>query len=217
VIETVVFDLDGLLIDSEQVWDGVRETLARDRGGRYDETSQRAMMGMSSPEWSRYMHEVVGLPESPEEINREVVARMLDLYEAGPPWVPGALDAVRRLAAAYPLALASSSNRELIDAVLEAGGIAQLFRVTVSSEEVARGKPAPDVYLEAARRLGADPQVCAALEDSHSGIRAAKAAGMACVAVPNAHFPPGDDALAEADVVVSSVDELTPELVGSLR
>ena len=206
----VVFDLDGLLIDSEQVWDAVREELARERGGRYDETAQRDMMGMSSPEWSRYMHERVGLAESPEEINRIVVERMVERYAEGPPWVGGALDAVRRIAAAFTLGLASSSNRELIDLVLAAGGIAGLFAATCSSEEVAAGKPAPDVYLEVARRLGVDAAECTAVEDSHSGIRSAKAAGMRCVAVPNAHFPPGD-AVAEADLVLGSLAELTPE------
>ena len=152
----VVFDLDGVLIDSEQVWDDVREGLARERGGHWHEGAQRDMMGMSSPEWSRYMHDRIGLRESPEEINRIVVERMLERYKDGPPWLPGALDAVRRLAEAFVLGLASSSNRELIDVVLEAGGIADLFKATVSSEEVAAGKPAPDVYLEAARRLGVE-------------------------------------------------------------
>src|SRR4029077_18099287 len=138
--------------------------------------------------------------------------RMLARYRAGPPWVPGALDAVQRMAASFTLGLASSSNRELIDAVLEAGRIAGLFRATVSSEEVARGKPAPDVYLEAARRLGADPGDCVAVEDSHNGIRSAKAAGMSCVAIPNAHFPPGD-AVDEADLVLGSIEELVPAVV----
>src|SRR5262249_54875077 len=156
---------------------------------------------MSSVEWSAYMHDRVGLAESPEEINRIVVERMLERYHAGPPWIAGALDAVRQMAAAFTLGLASSSNRELIDAVLEAGAISGLFAATVSSEEVARGKPAPDVYLEAARRLGAEPGGCVAIEDSHSGIRSAKAAGMTCIAVPNAHFPPGD-AVHEADLVL---------------
>jgi HAD superfamily hydrolase (TIGR01509 family) len=213
-VDAVVFDLDGLLIDSEQVWDDVREALARERGGRWSERAQRDMMGMSSPEWSRYMHETVGLAESPEEINRIVVERMLERYAAGPPWLPGAIEAVRRTAAIFPLGLASSSNRELIDLVLEAGGIASLFRATASSEEVPRGKPAPDVYLEVARRLGVDPTACVAVEDSHSGIRSAKAAGMACVAIPNRHFPPGD-ALDEADAVVPSLDELDPGALGA--
>jgi HAD superfamily hydrolase (TIGR01509 family) len=212
VTEAVVFDLDGLLIDSEQVWDDVRESLAKERGGRYDERAQRDMMGMSSVEWSRYMHNRVGLIESPEEINRIVVERMLQRYEAGPPWIPGAIAAVQRIAAEYKVGLASSSNRELIDAVLNAGGITELFAATVSSEEVARGKPAPDVYLEAARRLGAEPAGCVAIEDSHSGIRSAKAAGMTCIAIPNAHFPPGE-ATAEADIVLGGLDELTPAVV----
>ena len=148
----VIFDLDGVLVDSEQVWDGVREELARERGGRWHPGAQRAMMGMSSPEWSVYMHDEIGLRETPEEINRLVVERMLERYAQGPPWIAGALEAVRELAARFRLGLASSSNRELIDAVLAAGGIDGLFAATVSSEEVARGKPAPDVYLD--RRYG---------------------------------------------------------------
>jgi HAD superfamily hydrolase (TIGR01509 family) len=213
VIDAVVFDLDGVLIDSEQVWDDVRETLAHERGGRWSDTAQRDMMGMSSPEWSRYMHDAVGLAESPEEINREVVERMLERYGAGPPWLPGAVDAVRRVAGRWPLGLASSSNRELIDAVLKAGGLTALFRATVSSEEVPRGKPAPDVYLEAARRLGVSPERCAAIEDSHNGIRSAKAAGMRCVAIPNPHFPPDAGSLAEAEAVVPAVADLTATII----
>jgi len=215
VTTAVVFDLDGVLIDSEQVWDDVREALAHERGGQWHDRAQRDMMGMSSPEWSRYMHERIGLAESPEEINRLVVERMLERYAAGPPWFLDAVETVRRLAAHFVLGLASSSNREIIDRVLAAGGIAECFRATVSSEEVAAGKPAPDVYLEVGRRLAIDPDACTAVEDSHNGIRSAKAAGMRCVAIPNAHFPPGD-AVAEADAVVGSLAELTPEvLVGS--
>jgi HAD superfamily hydrolase (TIGR01509 family) len=213
VTDAVVFDMDGVLIDSEQVWDDVRERLAAERGGRWHEHAQRDMMGMSSPEWSRYMHETIGLEESPEEINAEVVRRMLERYADGPPWLPGALDAVRRMAARFPLGLASSSNRELIRAVLEAGGIADLFRATVSSEDVRRGKPAPDVYLEAARRLGVRPERAAAIEDSAAGIGSARAAGMRVVAIPNPHFPPGEDALAAADVVIPSASSLTPDIL----
>ena len=204
----VVFDLDGVLVDSEGVWDGVREELAHERGGSWHAGAQREMMGMSSPEWSAYMHERIGLAETPAEINRIVVERMLERYAAGLPWIPGALAAVRRIAASFPLGLASSSNRELIDAVLAAGGLTGLFATTVSSEEVARGKPSPDVYLEAARRLGVDPSACVAIEDSHNGIRSAKAAGMTCIAIPNPHFPPGE-AVGEADRLLASIDELT--------
>jgi HAD superfamily hydrolase (TIGR01509 family) len=187
----------------------------RERGGRYDAEIQRAMMGMSSPEWSRYLHETAGVPHSPEEINAEVVRRLLETYRTHLPLMPGAVDAVRRLAERYPLAVASSSNRPIIDAVLEIAGLAQYFDATVSSEEVPRGKPAPDVYLEAARRLGIAPERCAAVEDSHGGIRAAKAAGMFTIAFPNPTYPPDEESLAQADVVIRSLDELTPELVAS--
>jgi HAD superfamily hydrolase (TIGR01509 family) len=216
-IDAVVFDMDGVLVDSEHVWDDVREGLARERGGNWHERAQRDMMGMSSLEWSRYMHETIGLAEPPEEINRLVVERMLERYGSAPPLLPGAVEAVRRLAAVWPLAVASSSNPELIEAVLHSTPLGPLFRLTVSSEEVARGKPAPDVYLEAARRLGVEPARCAAVEDSHSGILAARAAGMRTLAVPNARFPPGDDALAAADAVLASLDELTPAAVDPTR
>ena len=212
MIDAVVFDLDGVLLDSEQLWDEAREELARERGGRWHERAQREMMGMSSPEWSRYMHDVIGLRDPPEEISAEVVRRMERRYRERLPLLPGAVEAVERLAARWPLGLASSSNRPLIDLVLDVSGLARFFRATVSSEEVARGKPAPDVFLEAARRLGVDATRAAAIEDSHNGIRSAKAAGMRVVAVPNPHFPPGD-AVADADVVVPDVASLTPAMI----
>jgi HAD superfamily hydrolase (TIGR01509 family) len=208
-----VFDLDGVLIQTEELWDEVREAYVRERGGRYDAAAQRAMMGMSSVEWSRFIHDDLGVPDAPEEISAEVVRRMQGRYRERLPLLDGAVEAVERCASRWPLAVASSSNRPLIDAVLELSGLAQRFRATVSSEEVARGKPAPDVYLEAARRLGVDASACAAVEDSHSGIRSAHAAGMRVVAIPNASFPPDAEALALADVVLESVRELAPETI----
>ncbi len=213
MIEAVVFDLDGVLLDSEQLWDAAREQLAKEQGGRWHDRAQRDMMGMSSREWSRYMHETIGLPEPPDEINREVVERLAAGYRERLPAIEGAREAVERLAARWPLGLASSSNRELIDLALELLGVSDLFKATVSSEEVARGKPAPDVYLAAARRLGVDPARAAAIEDSQNGILAAKAAGMRVIAIPNRHFPPGEEALREADVVLGSLAELTAEAV----
>jgi HAD superfamily hydrolase (TIGR01509 family) len=212
-VDAVVFDLDGLLLDSEHLWDEAREALARERGGRWHERAQADMMGMSSPEWSRYMHEQIGLAESPEEIAAEVVSRMEALYGERLPLLPGAREAVARLAARWPLGLASSSNRPLIDLALELSDLAPLFRATVSSEEVARGKPAPDVYLETTRRLGVSPARAAAIEDSHNGILSAAAAGMRVVAIPNDRFPPREEALKRADVVLRSLDELTPDVV----
>ena len=149
-----MFDLDGVLLASEEVWDEVRERFVRGRGGRYDDEVQRAMMGMSSSEWSQYLHDEAGVPDEPAAINREVVRLMLEAYRERLPLIEGAVEAVRRLGEQWPLGVASSSNRELIDAVLRESGLAPCFRATVSSEEVPRGKPEPDVYLEAARRLG---------------------------------------------------------------
>jgi HAD superfamily hydrolase (TIGR01509 family) len=213
VIEAVVFDLDGVLVDSEHVWDEVREDLARERGGRWHDRAQADMMGMSSAEWSRYMHDVIGLTDSPEAINDEVVRRLLTRYDEELPLIDGAVEAVRRLTGSFRLGLASSSNRPVIDLVLERAGIAELFEATVSSEEVARGKPAPDVFLEAALRLGVEPARCAAVEDSGNGIRAAHVADMRVIAIPNRRFPPAPDALALADVVLDSLGELSAESI----
>jgi HAD superfamily hydrolase (TIGR01509 family) len=213
VIEAVVFDLDGVLIQSEEVWDAVRKCYVREHGGRYDDEVQRAMMGMSAPEWSRYLHEEAGVPDDPDEINRDVVVRMLEAYRKKLPLLPGATEAVHRAAAAFPLALASSSNRVVFEEVLDLAGLADCFSATVSAEELARGKPAPDVYLEAARRLGVAPEDCAAVEDSHAGIRSARSAGMRVVAIPNASYPPDEETLALADAVVGSLDQLTVDVL----
>jgi HAD superfamily hydrolase (TIGR01509 family) len=213
VIDAVVFDLDGVIVDSEHVWDEVRQQLAAERGGRWHDQASRDMMGMSSPEWSRYMHDVIGLEEPPVEINAEVVRRLEAVYRERLPLIPGAVEAVERLAARWPLGLASSSNRRVIDLVLETSGLTGSFRATVSSEEVAQGKPAPDVYLEAARRLGVEPARCAAVEDSENGILSAKAAGMRTIAIPNPRYPPAEYALAAADLVLDSIEELTSEVL----
>jgi HAD superfamily hydrolase (TIGR01509 family) len=212
-IEAVIFDLDGVLIDSEQAWDDVRREFVQERGGRWHDGAQREMMGMSSPEWSRYVAQELGVDLPPEQISADVVARLAARYRERLPVLPGAPEALERLARRWPLGLASSSNRELIDLVLFVAGWQARFRVTVSSEEVARGKPAPDVYLEAARRLGTSPDGCAAIEDSRNGIRSAAAAGMRVIAIPNRAFPPGDEALAAAAATLRSLADLTTDVV----
>ncbi len=216
-IDAVIFDLDGVLIDSEQVWDDVRETYAKARGGTWTPQAHRDMMGMSSPEWSRYMHERIGLRESPERINADVVAELIARYGRALPLIPGAREAVERIAAAFTLGLASSSNREIIDAVLAIAGLRGAFAVTVSSEEVGRGKPAPDVYLRAAALLDVAPTRAAAIEDSANGLRSARAAVARVIAIPNAHYPPAPDALAGADVVLHSIAELHVATVDPAR
>jgi HAD superfamily hydrolase (TIGR01509 family) len=209
----VIFDLDGVLMDSEQRWNGAKEALVRESGGRWREEAPSVMMGMSSSEWAEYLRDDLGVPMGVAEISRDVVRRMEEGYRSSLPLLPGAADAVRALAARWPLGLASSSNREIIDLVLELSGFGDAFRVTVSSEEVARGKPAPDVYLKTADLLGVEPDRCVAIEDSSNGLRSAHAAAMAVIAVPNSHYPPAPDALALAGCTVSVVGEVTPALV----
>jgi HAD superfamily hydrolase (TIGR01509 family) len=215
VIRAVVFDLDGVLLDSEQVWNEAKQELTSERGGRWSEEAPRRMMGMSSPEWTAYMREELGVQMEVDEISADVVRRLEAIYRDQLPLLDGAQAAVRRLAGRWPLALASSSNREIIDLFLELSGLEGSFAATVSSEEVERGKPAPDVFAEAARRLGVEPTACAAIEDSENGIRSARAAGMRVLALPNPHYPPADEALAQAHGVISSLAELTPERISA--
>jgi HAD superfamily hydrolase (TIGR01509 family) len=212
-IDAVILDLDGVIVESEELWDAARRELARERGAAWPAEATRAMMGMSPREWSRYMRDAVGVDLDPEEIDREVVRRLMERYRASLPLLPGAVEAVRALAERWPLGLASSSNRPLIDLVLARSGLGPAVRASVSSEEVARGKPAPDVYLEAAARLGVEPSRAVAVEDSANGIRAARAAGLRVVAVPNPRFPPDPDALALAAAAVPGIADVTPELV----
>lgn len=216
-IAAVVFDLDGVLVDSEAVWDEVRRRFTEENGGRWHEGAQREMMGMSSVEWSRYVRDRLGVDMDPERISIEVADRVADLYRERLPLLPGAVESVRLLAKEWPLAVASSSNRHVIDLVVELAGLKEEFRATVSSEEVGRGKPAPDVYLEAARRLEVDPGACAAIEDSTNGIRSARAAGMTVIAVPNRDYPPEAETRGQADRILDSLVDLTPDLVRSLQ
>ncbi len=215
-IQTVVFDLDGVLVDSEHAWDTARRAVVAESGGSWRPEATRAMMGMSAPEWSRYLHDELGARLSPEEINERVVGRLLESYERELPLLPGAVPAVRRLGDRWTLGLASSANRPVIDAVLSGAGLTGEFAATVSGEEVRRGKPAPDVYLAVLDKLGAQPRSSAAIEDSTNGLRAAAAAGMAVVAVPNRDFPPAEDAIGLADTVLASLDELDAKTIEAL-
>jgi HAD superfamily hydrolase (TIGR01509 family) len=208
VVDAVVFDLDGVLVDSEPVWEQVRRGYVAESGGRWQPDSQQRLMGMSTQEWARYLSEELGVGRDPDRVAADVVDRMALRYDEELPLLPGAVEAVRRAAARWPLGLASSSPRRLIDTVLTVAGLTDLFAATVSTEEVPRGKPAPDVYLAVAAKLGVLPGACAAIEDSSNGLRSAHAAGMRVVAAPRPEYPPAPDALALADRLVTSLDEL---------
>lgn len=213
-LHAAIFDMDGVLIDSEPVWERVREAYVRERGGRWPTGTQEAMMGMSTREWARFLHRERGVPDAPEAIAREVCARMVHEFAADLPLLPGAEAAVRRMRGAFgSLAVASSSPRPVILRVLERSGLAGEFAAVTSSDEVARGKPAPDVYLLAAHRLGVPAHEALAIEDSANGLRSAAAAGCRVVAVPRPQYPPPPEALALAAVTIGSLDELTVELL----
>jgi beta-phosphoglucomutase-like phosphatase (HAD superfamily) len=207
-VSAVIFDLDGVLLESEQVWSAAKRELSLERGGGWTPAAEQDMLGMSSTEWSRYMHEELAVPLDPPEISAAVLELVASRYCESLPLIAGADLAVRTLAGRYPLGLASSSNRQTIDLVLELAGWVGLFSATSSSEEVNSGKPAPDVYLATARRLGASPASCVAIEDSGVGIRSARAAGLAVVAIPNRAYPPAADVLSQADLVLDSVSGL---------
>jgi HAD superfamily hydrolase (TIGR01509 family) len=217
VIEAVVFDMDGVLVDSEPVWEEVRRAFVAEFGGEWAPDSQRRLMGMSTREWARYLGEELGVRLSPDEIAGTVVRRMADRYAEHLPLLAGAVAAVRGLDEWWLLGVASSSPPVLIDTVLRTARIDMLFDVALSSETVPHGKPAPDVYLSVAERLGVEPERCAAVEDSSNGLRSAAAAGMRVIAVPHPRYPPDPDALALASTVLTSLAELTPATVDARR
>jgi HAD superfamily hydrolase (TIGR01509 family) len=216
VIEAVVFDLDGVLIDSEPVWEQVRRQVVATRGGHWDPDTQDRLMGMSTGEWSRYLSEDLGVRLSPPDVASVVIEAMAARYREHLPLLPGATGAVRRMAGRWPLGLASSSPRSLIETVLDAASLRSYFAAVMSTEEVARGKPAPDIYLAVAGLLDKPPAACAAVEDSSNGLRAAAAAGLAVIAVPHPKYPPAPDAIKAASLVLPSLNELTVEVVTGL-
>jgi HAD superfamily hydrolase (TIGR01509 family) len=213
VIEAVVFDLDGVLVDSEPVWEQVRRGVVADFGGQWQADTQRRLMGMSTREWAAYLSGELGVRLRPDDVAAVVIDRMAQRYSVDLPLLPGAVDAVRRLADSWPLGLASSSPPLLIETVLTTSLLKPLFTAAVSADSVAHGKPAPDVYRTAAEELGVPAEHCAAVEDSSNGLRSAAAAGMWVIAVPRDEYPPDEDALESAAVVLTSLMELTPETV----
>lgn len=216
-VEAVVFDLDGVLVDSEPLWEQVRRQVVAEHGGRWTDDAQSRLMGMSTPEWARYLSEGLGVGLPPDDVAALVIERMGARYAERLPLIPGAVEAVRAMAARWPLGLASSSPQALIEAVLDAAALGDAFAVALSTEGVARGKPAPDIYLTVAERLGTNPARCAAVEDSSNGLRSAAAAGMRVIAIPHPRYPPDPDALALAGLVLPGLDGLTPAAVAAMR
>jgi HAD superfamily hydrolase (TIGR01509 family) len=216
MIEAVVFDLDGVLIDSEPVWEQVRRQVVAEHGGHWAADAQRRLMGMSTGEWARYLSEDLGVGLPPDRIAALVIERMAARYTERLPLMPGAVEAVRRLAARWPLGLASSSPPSLIETVLDAASLRSSFAVARSTEQVPRGKPAPDIYLAVAAQLGHRPERCAAVEDSSNGLRSAAAAGLHVIAIPHPKYPPDPDALEKAGLVLTSLAELTPDTIAAL-
>ncbi len=214
----VVFDMDGTLTDTEETWDVVRRDLAAEDGIAWPDEATRAMMGMATQQWSAYLSDEVGLSGTPEDAAARTIDGMVRAYRAGLEVIPGAVAAITRMADRWPIGLASSSPRVLIDEALRIMGVTDLFSATLSTEELGggAGKPAPDVYLEVCRRLGVRPQRAVAVEDSSAGIRAAVAAGMGVIAIPPHFHPPSAETLALADVVLDSIDNLTVDLVADL-
>jgi len=214
--EAVVFDLDGVIVDSEPVWEQVRRQVVADHGGSWAPDAQRRIMGMSTGEWASYLSEDLGVGLPPADVAALVVDRMRDRYAEHVPLLPGAAEVVRRVGARWPLGLASSSPPVLIETVLEHAGLRDCFAAAMSTEQVPRGKPAPDIYLAVARQLGHRPDRCAAVEDSANGVRSAAAAGLAVIAIPRPEYPVDPAALDQARLVLASLTGLDVQAIADL-
>lgn len=216
MVDAVIFDLDGVIVDSEPVWERVRRRYIAERGGQWQPDTQRRLMGMSTGEWARYLSGELGVDRAPAQVATEIIDLMIAEYAQRVPLIPGAADVVRRLAARWPMGLASSSPPRLIEAALAAAGLSDTFAVTLSTERVERGKPAPDVYLAVAQRLNVEPARCVAVEDSSNGVRSAAAAGMRVIAVPAERYPLDPDVVPRAALILPAVDALTVPRVEAL-
>ncbi len=216
MISAIIFDLDGLLVDSEPCWDQVRQKVAAEYGQTWNQADQRQVMGVSTDFWADYMIRRLSLAMSQPEVIERVVGEMLSIYHDHIPYLPGAIQAVHLAASLYPTALASGSERSLIEVVVHDAAMLGMFQAVVCTDDLPHGKPAPDVYLEAARQLDVNPELCVCVEDSPKGILAGKAAGMIVIAVPDMRFSPDREVVQQADVILKSLEEFTAELIQSL-
>jgi HAD superfamily hydrolase (TIGR01509 family) len=215
-IQAVLFDMDGVLVDSEEYWWQSRVAFAQERGLTWTMDDQRKCMGSATIEWGRLMHERLAPEMTVQAIMDDVIARVIARLRARLPVLPGAVEAVRQAAGAYRVALVSGSPTAVIDCVMDLTGLEQSFETIVYGDTIPRGKPAPDIYLEAAARLGVPPAQCVGIEDSANGLKALKAAGMHAIAVPSPGFPLAEPILALADHVLPSLEAFSLELVRGL-
>jgi HAD superfamily hydrolase (TIGR01509 family) len=215
-VEAVIFDMDGVLVDSEVYWQESREDFARAVGKIWKPEDQRQAMGRSTVGWAQLMQERLAIDMPIDDIIADMKARVIAHYEQRLPVLPGALEAVKKAASVYKVALASGSETSIIKLVMERTGLGQTFDVVVYGDTIPRGKPAPDIYLETARRLSVPPEQAVGIEDSANGIRALKAAGMYAIAVPSPAFPLPDEILTLANVALPSLEAFTVDLVRAL-
>jgi len=214
-LQAIIFDMDGLLVDSEPCWEQARRNMAAEYGRDWTADDQRHVMGVSTATWANYMIERLGLKMTPQALIERIVSDMQAVYRRQIPFMPGAIQAVRLAASHYPTGLASGSERRLIETVVNDAALLGQFQAVVCSDKLARGKPAPDIYLETARQLGLSPEACLCVEDSSNGILAGKAAGMKVIAVPDGRFQPNREVIRQADIVLKSLDEFSIEQIES--
>ncbi len=212
-IEAVIFDMDGVLVDSEVYWNKSRVEFARDRGKIWTDDYQRLAMGRSTVGWATVMREKLQLDESIDDIIAEMKGRVIAHYERRMPTRPGAIESVHRMKQHFRVGLASGSPTEIIKAVLRITGLDQVFEVMIYGDDIPRGKPAPDIYLEAMAQLGVSPDVTVGIEDSANGLRSLKAAGMAAVAAPSPDFPLPPEILELADARIDTLEAFDLSLI----
>lgn len=213
-VQAVVFDMDGVVIDSEVVWQRVRTAYAQEFGRQWTQEDQVAMLGRSTPDWSAQMRARLGLQHlSDKDVAQAIIGRMLKAFAHEVPFRPGALEALQAIAGKYRVGLASGSPRVLVDCVLQHGNIAHCFQSVLSGDDVQHGKPHPEIYLRSLEKLGCAPVAAVGIEDAPNGLRALRNAGMWAIAAPCPEFPLDAESLSLAHRHISSMTELTPELV----
>jgi mannitol-1-/sugar-/sorbitol-6-/2-deoxyglucose-6-phosphatase len=216
-IQAVVFDMDGVLIDSEGYWFEVRSEFAAARGKSWSMDDQYQAMGRSTRSWAEVMQKRLNLDMSLDDIIDDLRIRLLERYERHMPILPGAIEAVHLSASAYRVALASGSPTWVIQRVVQLTGLDKVFQAVIYGDDMVHGKPAPDIYLEAARRLDVLPRDSLGIEDSANGIRSLKAAGMVALAVPSPSFPLPDEIVKMVDLTLPSLEHFTLDLVRSIK